>query len=96
MGNSRPKQLARFGLFYLEEAVSDVLFEATQRGKCLSPADISNTLGIPPRLASGVNRNEIARAVLDRLEVEGGVEYCPDDKRKWQLTAEEFEGRRDE
>ena len=79
MGNLRPKQLARFGLFYLEEAVLDVLFEATQRGECLGPADISNTLGIPPRLASGVNRNEIARAVLDRLKVEGRVECCPDD-----------------
>ena len=28
MQGSRPKQLARIGIFYLEEAVLDVLFEA--------------------------------------------------------------------
>lgn len=42
----RPKQLARMGEFYLEEAVLDVLLEAKHEGQCLGAAEISRRASI--------------------------------------------------
>lgn len=94
MGGSHPKQLTRFGLFYLEEAFLDVLFEATSEGACLQPAKICEKLGIPKRQGKGYTDYPIAYGVLDKLKTEGRVEQeSPDGKAPWKLTSEELKSR---
>ena len=92
MGHLRPRQGARIGMVYLEEAILAVLFEATKKGEGKELSAIGKELDIPPRRVQGVNRNEIPRAVVDRLERQGRVKPCSDDNKKWQLTEEEFRG----
>ena len=41
-----PKQNARLGVFYLEEAVLDVLLAAKYEDECIGPAEISKCGGI--------------------------------------------------
>ena len=79
----RPKQLARIGIFYLEEAVLDVLFEAKYKQEWLQPADICE-------------RADMTYGVLAKLEAEGRIEHSQATRQKWQLTEKEFENRRDD
>ena len=88
-----PKQLARIGIFYLEEAVLDVLLEAKYEQEYLQPAEISRRAGMTHVLYES---GDMAYGVLAKLEGEGRVESSPKPKRRWQLTDEEFEKRRED
>lgn len=92
-----PKQLTQKGVFYLEEAVLDVLFRAYNQ-EFLSSREISKRAGLPRREHEKWEDDMIAYGVLDKLQVEGRVKNNqpgrgPD---RWQLTEKEFEKRRDD
>ncbi len=93
-----PKQLARIGEFYLEEAVLNVLLRAQQTRTCLGPSDISKQAGI----YRGSGKKErtsmqgaIAQGMLYKLEEQGRIEQCKqvNGRNGWQLTNTEFEVR---
>ena len=91
-----PKQLAQKGIFYLEEAVLDVLFRAYNQ-ESLSSREISRRAGLPRRQTEKWEDDMIAYGVLDKLQNERRVKNNqpgrgPD---RWQLTDQEFENRRD-
>ena len=91
MGSLQPRQLARLGISFLEEAILGVLFEAKKKGEEIDLSEMSKKLDLPVRRHTyGSNRNDIVRTILDRLESEGRVEPCSGDSKKWQLTAQEF------
>ena len=97
----RPKQFARMGEFYLEEAVLDVLLEAEHEGDCLGPAEISRRAGIYREGRVGMkNANDwLVHAILSKLFGQGRVERCTQHGKNaggWKLTTAEFERRRDD
>ena len=91
MEGLRPSQLARIGMVYLEEAILDLLFEATEKKEGRTPSSISRSLNIP---RSEESRNyPIVFGILLRLNEEYGyVERCPNSS-KWQLTKKGLENR---
>ena len=99
MSGIRPKQHARMGQFYLEEAVLDVLLEAKHEGDCIGPADISRRAGIfRDRGEVDIMNDAIATGVLVKLHTEGRVQRCtqPNNRGGWDLTDHEFALRRDD
>lgn len=98
-GGIRPKQHARMGMFYLEEAVLDVLLEAKHEEECLGPAEISKRAGIfRDRGSVNIMNDAIVHGVLVKLSDEGRVERCkqPTGRGGWELTEREFAERRDD
>ena len=87
------KQLVRKGMFYLGEAVLDVLLEAKHEEECLYPIEIGRRADLSYSLYEDT---AIVYGVLKKLEDEGCVERCPDHNKKWQLTAKEFEKRHED
>ena len=99
MSGIRPKQHARMGQFYLEEAVLDVLLEAKHEGDCIGPADISRRAGIfRDRGDVNIMNDAITTGVLVKLHTEGRVLRCtqPNGRGGWDLTDHEFALRRDD
>ena len=91
-----PEQLARIGIFYLEEAVLDVLHEARHGDdEWLLPADISRMMGITVSEYVTVDY-PLVHGTLDELCRKNQVEHDGSAKRKWRLTDEEFENRCDD
>ena len=87
-----PEQLARIGIFYLEEAVLDVLHGAKHNEEWLMTVEIYRQVDI-----SRSSRNSylpILAGILDKLEGEGRIERDSKRKQRWQLTEEEFRRRR--
>ena len=101
MTGLRPKQLVRLGMFYLEEAILDILLEARYEGECIGQAEIGRRGGgdILRGMKEETSRDWIVPHILKKLEAEGRVEPTPPqpprNQKRWQLTAEEFERRRD-
>lgn len=93
-----PKQLARLGGFYLEEAILDVLLDARRRGVCLGAKGISVAVGLfrdeggDKCGIAGMN-DAIATGFLIKLHGEGRVERCSKSgsqkTRGWRITAAE-------
>ena len=80
-------------MFYLGEAVLEVLLKAKYEEECLYPIEIGRKANLSYSLYEDT---AIVYGVLKRLEDEGCVERCPDHSRKWQLMDKEFEKRRDD
>ena len=89
MRGLRPKQLARIGIFHLEEAVVDVLFESGPLGATA----ISNRLGV---FHGEGYYGYLVFNVLQKLETEGHVGRCRPVRGGWKLTEKEIEQRRDD
>ena len=88
------KQLARFGLFYLKEAVLNVLFNAVQTDiRELRNRQISERLGIE-RSTYDTAYYPIVRGVLDELLKEKRVIKCSKSK-TWRITEAEAQRRAD-
>ena len=87
-----PKQLARIGIFYLEEAVLDVLYNESE----LRPGQISRGAGVPDTTSFEGATYGIVRGILSKLQNEGRVEEIDPPYPTWCLTAEEREKRTDE
>ena len=66
MGHLRPRQVARIGMAYLEEAILEVLFEATKKGQSRKASSISKELGIP--LCKARSNYPIVDGILHKLE----------------------------
>lgn len=94
----RPKQFARMGEFYLEEAVLDVLLEARHEDECLGPALISRRSGIyRSRGAANAMNDAIVTGLLVKLHSVGRVVRCKQNNYRggWKLSDTEFESRKD-
>ena len=91
-----PKQLAQKGIFYLEEAVLDVLFRAYNQ-ELLSAREISRRAELPRRQTEKWEDDMIAYGVLDILQNEKRVKNNRPGRGAdgWQLTEKEFEKRRE-
>ena len=88
-----PKQMARLGEFYLEEAVLDVLSAAGQKQeKGVKAAEIGRRAGIFGENATPAFGNAIVSGILAKLFKQGRIVRC-EDSRKWALTDEEKEAR---
>ena len=88
-----PEQLGRIGMFYLEEAILDLLFEAEmneQRG--LGPTEISR--GVGTLLPGGNFKDSIVAGFLEKLKGEGLVKHVK--RGDWRLSEIGRENRRDE
>jgi hypothetical protein len=99
MPGIRPKQLARLGQFYLEEAVLDVLLREAEHGGCIGAGEISHRAGIfRDRGAVNIMNDAITTGVLVKLFDDGKVERCeqPSGRGGWKLSDAEFLRRRDE
>ena len=96
----RPRQLARMGQFYLEEAVLDVLLEAKHEGECIGAAEISRKAGIyRERGVIDTMNDAIVTGLLVKLHSENRVESCAQshaNRGGWELTDNEFAFRRDD
>ena len=96
-----PEQLARIGIFYLEEAVLDVLHEARHSEEWLSPSEISKAVGVTKAVSIRYKGHNypLVRGILDKFDTEERVEPSTRESRKrqeWHLTEEEFERRCDD
>lgn len=82
------KQLARIGIFYLEEAVLDVLFQATEENQLVIAAEIRRKIGL-----GEIDESDwVIRGLLRKLETEGRVEQS-EEPRGWKLTEAEYHRR---
>ena len=82
-----PKQQARLGLFYLEEAILDILSDGEAR-----PEIISKHIGIRSLTDERHSTSySIVIGILVKLKEEERVERCDD--ARWQLTEREREER---
>ena len=79
------KQLARIGIFFLKEAVLDVLLKV--HPESLGPAEISRHLNIHPYVQTGLVRH-ILRELNDEERVVG-------ESHDWKITEQEASERRD-
>ena len=86
----RPKQFARIGIFYLEEAILDVLYDASQKNERLDSTQISGRIGIPHEVAE-----IIVKAILQKLEKEDRVSPVLL-QGQYELRTEEYKERREE
>jgi len=91
----RPKQLARIGVFYLHEAVLDVLCDHHQHDKHgLGAAEINRRAGM--HLSVTMNQAVATGCLLELLE-QGRVKKVPKKNSKkddgWRLSEKEY-GRR--
>ena len=94
----RPKQMARIGEFYLQEALLDVLCDAFQEGYGIGAAELSRRTGIY-RDAAATNMNDaIVHGLLNQAFSQGKVERAEqnDGQGGWRLTAQEYDRRRDD
>ena len=85
------KQLARIGIFYLEEAVLDVLFEAmetSQEDPFVRAVDIARKIGAE----HWTNENWLVSDVLYKLKAEERVEQ-ETNRGPWKLTETEYQKR---
>ncbi|MDE0316903.1 MAG: hypothetical protein OXM61_18620 [Candidatus Poribacteria bacterium] len=89
-----PKQLTRIGIFYLEEAILNVLLEAKQKGNDLRLVDIEKKIGT--YRAWEREPNWLPRTVLYKLEEEKRVQVRLSEKGRaigFQLTDAEYNKR---
>ncbi len=95
----RPKQMARLGQFYLQEAVLDVLYENYLDNPCLGPAEISKQAGIyRDRGAYNIMNDAIVQGILNTLSEQDKVERCTQTcgQGGWKLTQKEYDLRKDD
>ena len=99
MTGIRPKQMARMGEFYLQEAIMDVLLEASYEDACIGAAEISRRAGVfRERGKEDIMNDAIATGILVKLLDEKKVQRCKQDNGRggWELTDDEFQRRRDD
>ena len=88
---SNPKQLARVGIFYLEEAILDVLFEVMETSPAdpfVRAVDIARKIGVE----QWTNRNWLTSDILKKLEAADRVEQR-EAGGPWKLTETEYQVR---
>lgn len=87
------KQLTRIGLFHIEEAILEILFQA--RSTYMRAADIPHELGISQ---SYDKTSWIVAPILYKLEEDGRVESRRSESGRrtgWKLTTREYNRRAD-
>lgn len=86
-----PKQLARIGIFYLEEAILEVLFKAMEtspENPFVRAVDIARKIGVE----HWTNENWLVSDILYKLKTEGRVEQ-KERRGPWKLTETEYQKR---
>ena len=96
----QPKQYGRMGMFYLEEAVLDILGDHYPEGGGLGAAEISRRAGIyRDRGVSDMMNDAIVTGVLNSLHEQGKVarhEQTEIGRGGWRLTQIEYNRRRED
>ena len=94
----KPKQLAQRAIFYLEEAVLDVLLGAKQKGDYVRQVDIEKTVGLYNEWDAC---HWLVNATLNKLEIEERAEAKKridssgrEARIGWTLTDKEYERRK--
>ena len=86
---SNPKQLVRIGIFYLEEAILDVLFEARETpAPYVQLSEINKKIG-----GKWAEDGWSVRILLSKLEEKARVEQR-EVRGPWKLTEAEYQKRR--
>ncbi len=90
-----PKQLTRIGIFYLEEAILDVLSEARHQGRdFISKADIEREVGIYQRWE---NSQFLCASILNKLEGDARIKTRQSETGRtrtgWQIEETEYNQR---
>ena len=78
---NNPKQMARLGVFYIQEAILDILEAETEP---LLPSEISRKIGIIPPDEGPALKFAIVHGVLAKLQNEGLVEKA--ENMRWKLA----------
>ena len=80
------KQLARIGVFYIEEAISTVLFQV--HPEYMRAANLSRSIGIK----NWDTQDWVISNVLRKMEADGRVEtqYVNNRREGWKLTKAEY------
>lgn len=84
----------------LKDIILDVLVEAKRTGECLGPTEIASRTGIADNLFVVEGEQNFIGAftlmLLSTLKHEVRAERCPEpgEEKKWEITAEEFQKRR--
>ena len=86
-----PKQLGRIGIFYIEEAILEVLFEAMDAPdeSFVRAVDIAPKIGVK----HGLDGNWLVSDILRKLEAEERVEQR-EVRGPWKLTEAEYQTRK--
>ena len=70
-----PKQLARTGIFYLEEAILDVLLEEREKGNdFVTDVNVQKAIGMYGQTWDGGNSNWLTNSILNKLEMEERID----------------------
>ena len=86
----RYKQMAKRGMFYLKEAVLDVLWEARcNKETYLQTDEIRKRLGIPPTTDERSGHNSLIIGVLYYLFDEGHVDRQRVPQNEWKISEQE-------
>ena len=84
------KQMARRGMFYLKEAVLDVLWEARcNKETYLQTDEIRKRLGIPPTTDERSGHNSFILGVLYYLRDERSVDRLRNPQNEWKISEQE-------
>ena len=78
---NNPKQMARLGVFYIQEAILSILKAETEP---LLPSEISGKIGIIPPDDEPTLKFAIVDGVLAKLQNEGRVEKV--ENKRWKLA----------
>lgn len=95
----RPRQLSRIGMFYLQEAVLDVLYAHYLVTHGLGPAEISKRADIyRERGVKNTLNDAIVWGLLNSLHAQGKVRQAKqkDGKGGWKLTDAEYSRRKED
>jgi len=95
----RPRQLSRIGMFYLQEAVLDVLYAHYLEKHGLGPAEISKRADIyRERGVKNTLNDAIVWGLLNSLHAQGKVRQVKqkDGKGGWKLTDTEYSRRKED
>jgi hypothetical protein len=87
------KQLTRIGIFYLEEAILEVLLE--QKGTYVKQVNITKSIGVYDRWKDS---GWLVAGILNKLEAEGRIHAQRGEKGRaqgWQITDTEYNNRID-
>ncbi|MDE0314724.1 MAG: hypothetical protein OXM61_07480 [Candidatus Poribacteria bacterium] len=78
-------QQAKLGLYFMKEAVSEILFNARENGP-LRLAEISKRLGMTESDELPDRKNDLILSIMSLLQSEGRVQQINENGRGWKIT----------
>lgn len=81
-------QQAKLGLYFMKEAVSEILFNAREDGPLL-PDEISQRLGMTESDELSDRNNDLISSIISLLQSEGRVQQIGESGQGWKITKTE-------